>query len=270
MNRGIRRNRKIKKTLLVGLAAGLGVGLIFSAVMVNREKGRSETIQSRLETENSKMQSQNKKLKQKAKESVDVQVVSAETLQGQDANWEMVLVNDTHPLDTQYTPTLVDVAENKAVDSRIVDDTNQMLDDAKNAGLSMIVCSAYRSYDDQKGVFNETMQTWINQGMSYVDAYDETKKSVAVPGTSEHATGLALDITSSQYQELDDKQADTAEAKWLAENCYKYGFVLRYPVNKAEVTGIVYEPWHYRYVGKDNAKKITDEGLTLEEYLAQQ
>ena len=133
----------------------------------------------------------------------------------------------------------------------------------------MYVVSAHRDYETQRGVFNTTMVDWINQGYSPLDAYDETKKSVAVPGTSEHATGLALDIVSSTYDALDEQQAETAEAKWLAENCWKYGFILRYPVSKSDVTGIIFEPWHYRYVGKDVAKEIMEQNITLEEYLEQ-
>ena len=93
-----------------------------------------------------------------------------------------------------------------------------------------------------------------------------TKKSVAIPGTSEHATGLAVDIMSTKYGELDEKQGDTEEQKWLMEHCSEYGFVLRFPQDKSDITGIVYEPWHYRYVGVDAAKEMTENGLTLEEY----
>ena len=114
------------------------------------------------------------------------------------------------------------------------------------------------------------MLNWIYQGKTPLDAYDETKQSVAVPGTSEHATGLAMDITSSTYQELDDEQENTDEAKWLKANCANYGYILRYPTNKSDVTGIVYEPWHFRYVGKTAAKEIMKQGITLEEYLEQQ
>ena len=91
--------------------------------------------------------------------------------------------------------------------------------------------------------------------------------SVALPGTSEHGLGLALDLISNQYSELDEKQAETKEAKWLEENCYKYGFILRYPPEKTAETGIIYEPWHYRYVGQEAAKEIMESGVTLEEYL---
>ena len=164
---------------------------------------------------------------------------------------------------------LAELEPDRQVDVRILADAQQMLADARNAGLNPYVCSAYRNYDYQRSVFNDTMVDWITQGYTPLDAYDETKKSVAVPGTSEHATGLALDITSADYAQLDDAQADTAEAKWFAENCWKYGFILRYPPEKSDVTGIIYEPWHYRYVGKEAAKEITESGLTLEEYLEQ-
>ena len=97
----------------------------------------------------------------------------------------------------------------------------------------------------------------------------ETKDSTAFPGRSEHNIGLAVDIVSSTYTQLDQKQETTPEAKWLAENCYKYGFILRYPNGKTDITGIIYEPWHYRYVGVEDATKITELGVTLEEYLGE-
>ena len=90
---------------------------------------------------------------------------------------------------------------------------------------------------------------------------------MAIPGTSEHGLGLAVDLISNQYTELDDEQANTAEAKWLKENCHRFGFILRYPPEKTEETGIIFEPWHYRYVGVEDATKIMEQGVTLETYL---
>ena len=90
---------------------------------------------------------------------------------------------------------------------------------------------------------------------------------MAVPGTSEHATGLAVDIISGQYTGLDDKQGDTAEQEWLMAHCQEYGFILRYPEEKEHITGVIYEPWHYRYVGKQAAEEIHDQNVCLEEYL---
>ena len=167
----------------------------------------------------------------------------------------------------QQNQKLLSEDEKCSVDTRIYGELEQMIADARQAGLNLYVTSAYRSYDRQREVFDTTMKDWISKGYSPLDAYDETKKSVAVPGTSEHATGLAVDIISGQYTGLDDKQGDTAEQEWLMAHCQEYGFILRFPKDKSNVTGIVYEPWHYRYVGKEAAKKITEQGITLEEYL---
>ena len=146
--------------------------------------------------------------------------------------WSLVLINSESPLDTSYAPSLTKITDEYSVDSRIADDTKKMFQDAADAGMSLNIISAYRDYETQRGVFNDTMLNWIYQGKTPLDAYDETKQSVAVPGTSEHATGLAMDITSSTYQELDDEQENTDEAKWLKANCANYGYILRYPTNK--------------------------------------
>ena len=105
------------------------------------------------------------------------------------------------------------------------------------------------------------------EGLSYEEAYRQAGTVVAYPGTSEHNLGLAADIVAKDYQLLDDKQADTPEAKWLKENCWRYGFILRYPTDKTGETGIIFEPWHYRYVGKEAAREIMEQGICLEEYL---
>ena len=156
------------------------------------------------------------------------------------------------------------------MDSRIADAARKMLKDAKKAGMQIVICSAYRSVERQEQVFNDSLKDRLNQGMSYWDAFADNRLSVAEPGTSEHALGLALDLISNQYTELDKGQEDTKEAKWLKENCHKYGFILRYPSEKTDITGIIYEPWHYRYVGVEHATKIMESGLTLEEYLEEQ
>lgn len=107
-------------------------------------------------------------------------------------------------------------------------------------------------------------------GYSAEEAKIEAAKSVAVPGTSEHQLGLAVDIVDVNNQNLDSSQEHTPVQKWLMENSWKYGFILRYPKGKSEITGIIYEPWHYRYVGKEAAADIVERGITLEEYLAEE
>ena len=118
-------------------------------------------------------------------------------------------------------------------------------------------------------MFQNKVDRLIAQGCSTKDAATEAAKTVAFPGTSEHQLGLAVDIVDINNQLLDESQEDTAVQKWLMEHCWEYGFILRYPNGTSEITGIIYEPWHYRYVGKDAAKEIRDLGVCLEEYLAQ-
>lgn len=186
---------------------------------------------------------------------------------GEELPWNLTLVNYKHPMEEGYVPKLVEIEEGSSVDSRIADATQKMLKDAKKAGLNIQICSAYRSVERQKTVFGESMRQRVKEGMSYWDAYEETSINVAQPGTSEHALGLALDLISDDYEELDGRQETTAESKWLAENCHKYGFILRYPPDTTAITGIIYEPWHYRYVGVEVATEIMEKGITLEEYL---
>lgn len=261
--------KRLKKVMIVGFAAGIIVCFLLGSI-VNRI--RIGGLEKKYKEEIAALKDQNKQLSSGEQgEGTVVEAASgAETLSSTDAGWSLALINEVHPLDKEYRPELAEIVDGKFVDARILDELSEMLEDAVGEGLSMYICSAYRDYEEQRQVFNTTMVEWINQGKSPLEAYEETKISVAVPGTSEHATGLALDIASTQYGELDEKQAETAEAKWLAENCWKYGFILRYPPEKSAVTGIIFEPWHYRYVGKDVAKEIKEKDITLEEYLSQQ
>lgn len=181
--------------------------------------------------------------------------------------WYLMLVNQSHPMEDGYVPELANIDDSHQVDARVLESLQNMLKAASDEGYSLYVCSAYRSVDRQKELFNESMIDYVNQGMTYYEAAIETAKSIAWPGESEHATGLAMDIVSSDYAGLDEKQGETDDQKWLMEHCYEYGFILRYPKDKSEDTGIIYEPWHYRYVGVEAALALRDQGVTLEEYL---
>ena len=181
--------------------------------------------------------------------------------------WNLILVNPWNKLPEDFSVELTTLDSGYKVDSRIVDDLNDMFRDARAAGLDPIICSSYRAVDRQKQLFKNQIDKYLAMGYSQKQAEEEAAKWVAIPGTSEHHTGLALDIVARSYQMLDDTQENTAEQKWLMGNSYKYGFILRYPKTKGEITGIVYEPWHYRYVGKDIAKEIYEKKICLEEYL---
>lgn len=244
---------------VLGAAAGILLTFLAAKKVVNSERKKLTTQIQNLKKENSKLNSAADR-----KESIN----SAATLSTkQPKNWELVYVGNDYPLDEKYKPKLTEVAEDRYVDSRIAENTKRMLKDGEEAGMKFYIVSAYRSMEDQKKVFNENMQMRVNEGDSYIDAYYNTKKVIAAPNCSEHSLGLSLDIVSSEYDALDEAQADTKEAKWMAENAYKYGFILRYPKDKEKITHISFEPWHYRYVGKEVAEKIKSKNITFEEYL---
>lgn len=185
--------------------------------------------------------------------------------------WYLKLVNAKNPMSQEDVPQVVTEtidSEGYQVDARILGDLEAMFEDAEKAGKSIMICSAFRAWDTQEYLYQNKIQRVMNeQGLDEEKAAVEAATVVAVPGTSEHQIGLALDIVSSQYTNLDEGQMQTEDQKWLIENCWKYGFILRYPEDRSDITGIVFEPWHYRYVGKKAAKEITEQNITLEEYL---
>lgn len=184
------------------------------------------------------------------------------------SDWRLILVNKQNKVPDDYDAKLANINGSQMADERIIEDIYKMLDAAKADGINLMICSAYRSYDRQTTLFNNKMNKLLNKGMSYMEAYAVGSMSVTVPGTSEHQLGLALDILTSDYLEMDDGFGETAAGKWLCENAPSYGFILRYPKGKEDITGIIYEPWHFRYVSTDYSMEITNLGVTLEEYLS--
>lgn len=183
-------------------------------------------------------------------------------------DWQLLLVNPWNEIPEDYgTPKLKTLANGQKVDERIYDDLSAMLQACREAGLSPYVCSAYRTTAKQTYLYNNKIARLRASGYGKEAAVKEAGRWVARPGTSEHQLGLALDIVSSYYTSLTKKQEQTKEQKWLMEHCWEYGFILRYPNDKSDITGIGYEPWHYRYVGKDIALDVRDSGLCFEEYL---
>lgn len=185
-----------------------------------------------------------------------------------EADGLLLLVNPWTPLPEDFVPgELVPVQNDQAVDARAYPDLQDMLQDMSQAGLSPLICSSYRSQERQQELYDNKVQRVMAEGVSREAAQAEAARWVARPGTSEHQTGLAVDIVSLSNQMLDETQESTPEFQWLAENSWKYGFILRYPNDKSEKTGIAYEPWHFRFVGKEAAAEMHDLGLCLEEYL---
>lgn len=186
----------------------------------------------------------------------------------QNANaWNLILVNPWKSIPKDYEIKLKNLINGHAVDERCYPELQKMMDDCRAVGLSPLICSSYRTKEKQERLYNKKVNSLVLQGYSETDAQVEAGKSVAVPGTSEHQLGLAVDIVDINNQNLDSSQEDTKVQQWLMNNSWKYGFILRYPSDKSNITGIMYEPWHYRYVGKDVAKYIYENYICLEEYL---
>ena len=182
-------------------------------------------------------------------------------------DWNLILVNRTHPIPEDYEVELKPIGSGHQIDARAYDDFRAMIQAAKSEGIYIYVTSSYRDLDKQTDLYNKKVESYVMQGYSYENAKEQAGQVVAVPGTSEHHLGLALDFVSSEYRKLDEKQENTKGFQWLEEHSWEYGFILRYPNGETDITGIIYEPWHFRYVGLEAAKEITESGLTLEEYL---
>lgn len=184
-------------------------------------------------------------------------------------DWQLVLVNKQHPVPDDYTFTLGKIKGSMKCDVRIIDDLMDMMQAAKADGINLVVCSPYRDYNRQTVLFNRKIDYYMEKGYSYMDSYKLASMTVTVPGASEHQIGLALDIVSTSYSSLQIGFGETRAGKWLKEHCDEFGFILRYPEGKEYITGIQYEPWHFRYVGKEAAAQIMERDITLEEFLEQ-
>lgn len=175
--------------------------------------------------------------------------------------WNLVLVNSKNSLPENYDIELTKLSNGVCVDERIYPPLQQMFDDARSQGVNPTVREGFRTRDDQKEIMKNRINKYISEGYSKSEAKRKAGEEVALPGTSEHELGLAVDINAGEGSSSEQVYS------WLSENAHKYGFILRYPSGKEEITGIEYEPWHYRYVGKEAAKEINKKQITLEEYL---
>lgn len=184
--------------------------------------------------------------------------------------WYLTLVNFECPLDKTFEPEeLADADNSYMADARITDSLKKMIADARSTeNVRIIALSGYRDYAYQQELFdNKVQRLQQEKGYSVSKAREEAATVVAVPGTSEHQLGLALDLVDARHVKLDSSQENTKAYKWLYEHCAEYGFIVRYPNGKTDITGIIYEPWHFRYVGVEAATYIMENEITLEEYL---
>lgn len=178
-----------------------------------------------------------------------------------DNGWNLILVNRDNYIPDDYEIELTELSNGEKVDSRIYPELQEMFDAARAEGLGLHVAEGYRTQEEQQRLLDEKIEAYENEGNSTSEAKELAEQWVAVPGTSEHQLGIAVDIN-----------ADTASSRdevynWLAANGYKYGFIKRYSQDKSDITGVINEPWHYRYVGAENAQAIYEKKMCLEEFI---
>lgn len=182
------------------------------------------------------------------------------------SDWKMLLVNRDYILPDDYevelAPCITDDPDSLKLDYRVAPHYNEMYLAALEDGIELTPVSGYRSVTRQKNNFENKIQKYINDGYGKVEATQMAATIILPPGTSEHNAGLAMDICS-----LYESFEDTDEFAWLSENAADYGFILRYPEDKQHITKIIYEPWHWRYVGVEAAKEMKASGECFEEYL---
>ena len=176
-----------------------------------------------------------------------------------------LLVNPDHLMPDDYSPTVVSVGGNYKLESKAAAAWQDMQAAASRDGVPLWIISAYRTLERQTELYQEKVEEYKNLGYNEGDAKIEAGKWVAVPGTSEHCLGYAADLCS-----LEENFENSDQFAWLQKHCAEYGFILRYPTDKTRKTGIIFEPWHYRYVGKEAAREIMEQGICLEEYLGRE
>ncbi|MBQ8305932.1 MAG: M15 family metallopeptidase [Blautia sp.] len=171
-------------------------------------------------------------------------------------SWEFILANPTHSV-KEYEPKVA-ALEGIELDERIIPAMKDFVEAARAQGLSVVLASGYRGYAEQTWLFQEKVSEY---------GEERAETIVARPGTSEHQTGLAADITDAYYEVKKQELEYTDLYEWMSRHCQEYGFIVRYPRDKEDITGIIYEPWHFRYVGIPAATYIMEQGITLEEFL---
>lgn len=264
-----RQKRVLFRRLKLAIALAL---LVLAAVLVihvavgGKESAHPETTQTAATKTQTTAPSQTQTtVPTQTPSSVTTEAPEPETTAApvEDESWKLLLVNADHPLPEDFTVKLKSLRNGHQVDERIYPELQQMFDDARAAGIYPLINESFRTGERQQEIMDKYIAKYEENGLSHDDAVKKARSIVALPGTSEHQLGLALDIIAEYGAD------SNATWTWLKENCWRYGFILRYPADKEDVTSISFEPWHFRYVGVPTAREITEQGLCLEEYLGQ-
>ena len=241
---GIKRKICIAAGLLMLLAAALYL------VLLMPQNARDEQGRMQQPAETAVEETAEVEISEQQKKETDLPDIDIDS-------WEYVLVNAEHSIG-EYAPELGEF-EGQKLDQRILEPMQSFVAGARAEGLSVFLSSGYRGYEEQQYLFNRE-----------VEQYGEEQAATIVsrPGTSEHQTGLACDITDEYYELKNESLENTALYQWMSRHCQEYGFIVRYPKDKEKITGIIYEPWHFRYVGVEAATYMAEHNLCLEEFVA--
>ena len=182
--------------------------------------------------------------------------------------WYMKLANFENYLEADFVPEVEEIENGQEFDVRAANHLRALIQAARDAGYNVYFCSGYRSYELQHGLYWRHIDEFLAEGLTEEEAHATTRLSVNYPGASEHQLGLSADLLEYQDQPMLPEIGGSGLMLWLEENCADYGFIIRYPENKTDITGISYEPWHLRYVGGEAAAYIMENDLCLEEFLA--
>jgi len=179
-----------------------------------------------------------------------------------------MLINRDNPIPSGYNPVLVEISDNYFLEKKAAEAMKYMIDAAHRCGIEICIFSAYRSSAYQQKLFDNEVKIYTDRNYPYTEALAKASEAVALPYTSEHNAGLAADLSSPELFGLTTRAFDkTRQFEWLVKNSCKFGYILRYPKGSEDITGIMYEPWHFRYTGNPHAEIISANKITLEEYV---
>lgn len=275
MSRKQRRKQKTNRNRFLIIAI---LGLITVGLFVWQEWGAGQGFFNPQEPESSETtvsestptQSQSSNIQESEQPSLADQLI--ETPDVSSSDWNLILVNRHNQLDADVPFTHYTTEGGFIIDARIAEAFEAMMADGRAAGMEFVLVSTYRTLAQQQANYDSVYDSYISQGYGHEEAVEKTEDYIALPNASEHSTGLAFDVTEpglypNGEQGLVAAFDQTPEAQWLYENAADYGFILRYPKGKEDITVIEYESWHFRYVGVENAKYIDENNLALEEYI---
>lgn len=256
----IKQTRKGDYSMVIYSAVTLIVAIVLIVLLVNAVGGKkNKKTKTKLTTE--AITTEDPEIAKRK------EMISQAKKLYQDNQAFLILVNDSHMADSAYSFEHHTLNCGKDIDKRMLDNLKNMLSACNSNGHEYNIISAYRDRNSQQALYEETVAGIVKaEGCTQDQAIQAAKSKVQNAGCSEHETGLAIDISSVNTKTLDQYVAEEGTNQWLMQNSYKYGFIVRYPADKVSITGVSFEPWHYRYVGVETATFIYNNNLCLEEF----